>query len=87
MKSSHRAKIPELGPSPEQPGPFFSAQDISCGDHQEHVIFRRNQWKDWMRVYTKQTRGQRLTARDVQKIEPAATLILRVWEVGLAVFG
>ena len=73
-----KSKIPRLGMPPDKSGAFFSAQQLTQGEYQEHLIFRHEQLNAWTRVNAKAMRGQRITDRDVKAIEPAATLILRI---------
>jgi hypothetical protein len=80
MKSPPSANMPPLGMSPENPDPFFSAEVVGGGTYQEHLIFRQNQKDAWMRMYTKQMQQKRVTKADVKAIEPAARLILRIFE-------
>ena len=73
-----KSKTPQLGMPPDESRAFFSAQQLTQGEYQEHLIFRREQLSAWTRVNAKTMRGQRITERDVKAIEPAATLILRI---------
>jgi hypothetical protein len=78
MTFRRKSKIPPLGMSPDESSPFFSAECASGGEYQEHLVFRRGQLQAWMRVNAKQMRGQRVTEKDLEAIEPVARLILRV---------
>jgi hypothetical protein len=73
-----KSKLPQLGIPPDPSGAFFSAQQLTQSEYQEHLIFRREQLDAWTRVNAKAMRGQRITDRDVKAIEPAATLILQI---------
>ena len=81
MKRQHGSKTPQLGMSPENKGPFFSAAEMSGGQYQEHLIFRQDQLDAWMQMYAKQIAGEKVTEQNVKAIEPAARLILRIYEV------
>ena len=81
MKRRRSSKISQLGMSPENQAPFFSAAEMSGGQYQEHLIFRRDQLDVWMQMYAKQIAGKKVTDQDVKAIEPAARLILRIYEV------